>query len=178
MRRVSPRKLPPAIQHIAADVVMTIAVGAAAIAAAPLIVSAPAWVPLVGGATLVAAILGVTGWALAEHAPQWIKDGEVVWNASKYSAEEVAKAHEGLRGFGKGFVNLGAEIVSGGWMYGKMAGTIKGAFETATTNLATKQTAAIESALLQRIDDAAAAKGMNPQEYIYTAMDDPGDVIS
>lgn len=104
------------VKALATGVVLSIAVGAVAAAAAPIIAAAPLWVPVAGGITLAAGALGLTASALAEHAPQWFKDGEVVWNASKYTAEEVAAAHKGLNDFGAGAVDFTATMVGAGWM--------------------------------------------------------------
>lgn len=141
--------------HLLVGAAITAGICIAGIAAAPIIATAPAWLPVAGMVGLAAGAIGLTGWSLAEHMPQWIKDGEVVWNASKYSAEEVAKAHEGLRGIGAGGVNLIADVVGGGFVYGKMGGAVKQAFEAASANIAAKTTAA-ESATVA-VDSATAA---------------------
>lgn len=143
--------------HLLAGAAITAGICIAGIAAAPIIATAPAWLPVAGMIGLAAGAIGLTGWSLAEHMPQWIKDGEVVWNSSKYSAEEVAKAHEGLRGIGAGGVNLIADVVGGGFVYGKMGGAVKQAFETATANVAAK-TAAAEGATVAGESATLAAK--------------------
>jgi hypothetical protein len=210
--------------HLLVGAAITAGICIAGIAAAPIIATAPAWLPVAGMVGLAAGAIGLTGWSLAEHMPQWIKDGEVVWNASKYSAEEVAKAHEGLRGVGAGGVNLFADVVGGGFVYGKMGGAVKQAFDTASANIAAK-TAAAESATVAGEGATVAAKtaatasegattvsadgaaalaadmstdaveaaakeataraavmadkaNMNAYEYLYSALDNPEDIVA
>lgn len=179
----------------ATSLAVSVGVGLAIVAAAPLIATAPVWVPIAGGITLVAAGVGVAGWSLSEHAPQWIKDGEVVWNASKYSAEEVARAREGLRDFGGGFTEFAASVVGGLIPVGKVVSMTTEAVGTALSTKAFNSAAesvfskaaveasaeSIEAAGKAAKDRAlAAAKAGNyhAHEYLYTKLEDPADIAA
>ncbi len=138
--------------------------------------------------------LGVAGWSLSQHAPQWIKDGEIVWNASKYSAEEVANAREGLKDFGGGFTEFAVSLGAGFLPVGKMVTMTKDAVGAAIQSAkvasesasvvapaATMSAEALEAAAKDatvRAVQMADSANMNPYEYLYTSLDNPEDIAA
>lgn len=141
-----------------------IAAGGAALAAGAAalgIVTAPAWLTISATVAVVGGGVALAGWMLSENAPQWYKDAETIWNASKYSAEEVAAAREGVQNFAGGAVDFGVGLVGGGW-YLKEAAKLtaeKAAAEAAkvaageATEAAVKETA--ETAVRETVEAGA-----------------------
>ncbi len=139
-------------KHIADDplgFIKTVGLGiAAGVVITAALASAPAWVPIVGGAALVAG----GGVVLAGHAPEWLHDGEIVWNSSKYSAAEVEQSHKDLQDLGGGIADLLGGIVGGGWAAGLLKKTAeKAAVEGAEAAL---KTAVGEGMITGRAGDA------------------------
>ncbi len=157
------------IQSIGTGIVLSVAAGAVVAAAAPIIATAPAWVPIAAGITLVAVGLGVTSWAAMQHGPKWLSDIGTVWDPSKHTADEVAKAHEGLKDIGGGLVDFAAGCVGGGWFFkqsakattelvaktfaGDATATAAAAAKTATTASTAEATVTTKAAAAQNAED-------------------------
>lgn len=106
------RMLDQVINHplqVVGNVVLGVAVGAAAAVVIPTLGVVGAGVAAVAAVT----VAGVGAYQLVTHADDWFEDGAVIANADQYSEQEVAKAREDLIGVGHETTNFVAGAAGG-----------------------------------------------------------------
>ncbi len=163
------------IQH-PGDVLMSAATGialsaAVGTAAGIIAVTAPAWVTVAGTVALVGAGLGLLGIGVAAEAPELIANAQTVFDPSAHTADEVAKAHEGLQEFAGDAVDFTAGLVGGGAVF-KQASTF------ASKMFGKPAVAGAEAATVEASAAAAAEASATAEASAATAASAVGDVAT